>query len=272
MSTGIDSITTHRVALGDIEVSYTESGSGKPVVLVHGLAEDRSTWAVQQRELRELHTFAYDMRGHGDTSLGKGEASLEQLGRDLLAFLEKVTGPAAVVGFSLGGTIALWAAAERPDLVTHAVVLGTSSVVGRAAVGFYADRVEKAMDTSSTEFRDALRDDTAAGFAVADDRLDSVVALRLRAVGDGGGYVNAARAMAALNETPLTPRLTEVTVPVDVVGATKDTFCPPKAAAIITGALPRSTYHEIPDAGHLMNIDNPDAVTAVLRAALSGRN
>lgn len=270
MTTG--SGTTGRVVLGDIEVAYTEWGSGAPVVLVHGLAEDRGTWSVQQRELTELHTFAYDLRGHGDTSLGEGDSSLQQLGGDLLAFLEKVTGPAAVVGFSLGGTIALWSAAERPDLVTHAVVLGTSSVVGRAAVGFYADRIAKAADTASPEFRNALRDDTAAGFAVASDRLDSVVAARLRAVGTGGGYVNAATAMAALNEAPLTPRLAEVKVPVDVVGATQDTFCPPKAAAIITDALPHSTYHEIPDAGHLMNIDNPDAVTAVLRATLSGRN
>lgn len=260
------------IALGDIEVAYTEAGTGQPVVLVHGLAEDRTTWRVQQKELTDLHTYAYDLRGHGDTSLGHGEATLAQLGDDLIGFLEKVTGPAAVVGFSLGGTIALWAAAERPDLVTRAVVLGTSSVVGRAAVGFYGDRIAQAQDTNSAEFQGALRDDTAAALTVAHDRLDDVLSARRRAVGNGLGYINAARAMAGLNEAPLTPRLADVTVPVDVVGATGDTFCPAKAAAIIIEALPDATYHEIPDAGHLMNIDNPDAVTAVLRATLSGRN
>lgn len=260
--------------IGDIDVAYTESGVGTatPVVLVHGLAEDHSTWKVQQRDLHDVHTYAYDLRGHGGSSLGDADGTLEQLGRDLLGFLEQVTGPAIVVGFSLGGTVALWAAAERPDLVTQAVVLGTSSVVGRAATGFYGQRIEQASDTSSTEFRTGMREDTAAALALAGDRLDDVVAARLAAVNDGRGYANAARAMAGLNAAPLTPRLGEVKVHVDVVGATEDSFCPAKAATIITDALADVTYHEIPEAGHLMNIDNPDAVTAVIRTTLSGRN
>lgn len=260
------------VTLADLDVAYTEAGSGAPVVLVHGLAEDRRTWAVQQRDLTDVRTFAYDLRGHGGTTLGEPDATLVQLGQDLIGFLEEVTGPAVVAGFSLGGTVALWVAAERPDLVTRVVALGTSSVVGRVACEFYARRIEQAADTATEEFRTALRDDTAAAIAVAHDRLDDVVAARLEAVGDGRGYANAARAMAALNGAPLTPRLADVKAPVDVVGASADAFCPPKAAAIITDALTDVTYHEIPDAGHLMNIDDPDAVTAVLRTALSGRN
>lgn len=257
--------------VGDVEVAYAEAGAGRPVVFVHGLAEDKGSWAVQQAALANVHTFAYDLRGHGESDVGEAQGTLEQLGRDLIGFLESVTGPATVVGFSLGGAVALWAVAERPDLAIHAVVLGTSSVVGRAAVGFYADRIAKADDTSTEEFRSALREDTAAALAVAHDRLYEVVENRLAAVGDGRGYANAAAAMAALNTTPLTPRLAEVKVHVDVVGATSDAFCPPKAAQIITGALTDVTYHEIPNAGHLMNIDNPDAVTDVIRTTLSGR-
>lgn len=261
------------VTIGDIDVAYTEAGTGaRPVVFVHGLAEDHSTWAVQQRDLRDIRSYAYDLRGHGGTSLGEANASLEQLGGDLLGFLEQVTGPATVIGFSLGGTVALWAAAERPDLVTDAVVLGTSSVVGRAATTFYAQRIVQAADTSSAEFRAGMREDTEAALTVAEDRLDEIVTARLQAVGDGAGYVNAAKAMAGLNAAPLTPRLGEVKAHVDVVGATEDTFCPAKAATIITDALADVTFHEIPHAGHLMNIDNPDAVTAIIRTTLSGRN
>jgi pimeloyl-ACP methyl ester carboxylesterase len=265
--------TTGRTTVNDIEVAWTEAGSpGRPVVLVHGLAEDRRTWAVQQEQLSDVHTFAYDLRGHGETTLGHPDGTLEQLGADLIGFLEAVSGPAVVVGFSLGGTIALWAAAERPDLVTRAVVLGTSSVVGRAAAEFYDSRIATAADTTSAEFRAALRDDTRAALAVAADRLDEVVEARLVAVGDGGGYINAARAMAALNQAPLTPKLTEVKVHVDVVGATGDTFCPRKAAQIILDALPDAAHLEIPDAGHLMNIDNPQGVTHALRLTLDERN
>lgn len=108
--------------IGDIDVSYTEAGpqDADAVVLIHGLAEDGSSWAGTQQALADLHTFAYDLRGHGRSSVGEGDGTLTQLGNDLIAFLEKMTGPAVVVGFSLGGTIALWAAAQRPDLVTGA--------------------------------------------------------------------------------------------------------------------------------------------------------
>lgn len=265
---------TGRTTVGDIEIAWTEAGpaEGRPVVLVHGLAEDRRTWAAQQEQLTDAHTYAYDLRGHGDTTLGEANGTLEQLGTDLIGLLESVTGPAVVIGFSLGGTVTLWAAAERPDLITRAVVLGTSSVVGRAAAEFYGGRIATAADTGSDEFREALRDDTRAALSVATDRLDEVVTARLAAVGDGAGYINAARAMAALNQAPLTSRLSEVKVHVDVIGATGDTFCPMKAAQIILDALPDATYREIPDAGHLMNIDNPQGVTSALRLTLHERN
>ena len=265
---------TGRTVVGDIEIAWTEAGpaEGRPVVLVHGLAEDRRTWAVQQEQLADTHTYAVDLRGHGETTLGEADGTLEQLGADLIGFLESVTGPAVVVGFSLGGTIVLWAAAERPDLVSRAVVLGTSSVVGRAAAEFYGGRIAAAADTGSEDFRAALRDDTRAALSVGTDRLDEVVEARLGAVGDGGGYINAARAMAALHEKPLTPRLSDVKVHVDVVGATEDTFCPLKAAQIILDALPDAAYLEVPDAGHLMNVDNPQGVTSALRLTLHERN
>ena len=257
-------LTVKNVTLGDITVAYSEAGDGAPVVFLHGLAEGKETWREQQESLTEVHTFAYDLRGHGGSSVGTGQGTLEQLGEDLLAFLADVSGPATAVGFSLGGTIVLWAAAKRPDLVTRAVVLGTSSVVGRGALPFYAKRVEQAADTKSQAFRQAVRDDTAAAIVSRSDVLDQIVEARLAAIGDGSGYINAAKAMTALHESPLTPLLRNIEVPVDVVGATDDAFCPRKAANIILAALPNGKYHEVTGAGHLMNVDQPDQVTNIL--------
>ena len=96
----------------DLQVAYDATdGSGPPVVFLHGLAEDRATWAFQMATATSRPCFAYDLRGHGETSIGDANGTLQQLGRDLLAFLRLVSGPSTVVGFSLGGTIALWAAA-----------------------------------------------------------------------------------------------------------------------------------------------------------------
>lgn len=258
----------NRTTINDIDVAYATYGTGEPAVFIHGLAEDHRSWGVQQQALSRFHSFAYDLRGHGRTTPGKGDGTLAQLGTDLLAFMEKVTGPAVVVGFSLGGAIALWAATERPDLVKKTVVLGTSSLVGRSALQFYDNRISQAADTGSAAFRDALRADTAAGLFRAHERLDEVVAARLDAVGDGRGYINAARAMRGLNADPLTPRLSSIKTPVVVIGAEHDQFCPQKAASILLEAMPGAEFLNVPEAGHLMGVDNPGAVTVALRKAM----
>lgn len=258
----------------DLQVAYDATdGSGLPVVFLHGLAEDRATWAHQMGTVTPRPCFAYDLRGHGETSIGDANGTLEQLGRDLLAFLRLVSGPATVVGFSLGGTIALWAAAHDDDgLILDVIAVGTSSVVGRQAAEFYTQRIAMAADPAAAPFRDAVRQDTSAGLHVEHARLSEVTAARLLAIGDGQGYINAAKAMRALNETPLTPELARVRVPVHVVGGSDDAFCPMKASQIILDALPEADYIEVPSAGHLMNIDNPLGVAAVLTTTLRRDN
>ena len=235
--------------------------------MLHGLAEDRNSWADVQRRLSDFTTWAYDLRGHGDTDLGEAEGTLEQLGGDLIAFLEGLTGPADCIGYSLGGAVVLWVAARRPDLVTRATVAGTSTVVGRRAAEFFRDRIET-IRSDFSGFADALKEDTRQQLVVAGDQLEDVTARRLKAIGTGDGYVNAARAMARLNEDPLTRYLPEITCPVHVIGGDADVFCPRKAAEIMLAALRHGTYREVAQAGHLMSVDQPDAYAEAIRNAL----
>ena len=238
------------------------------MVFVHGLAESRHTWAAQQNDIRDFTTFAYDLRGHGDTTVGAGVGTAEQLSDYLVRFLEDVTGPAICVGFSLGGTVVLGAAASAPQLVRRAVVLGTSSIVGRSAAQFFEGRIAQLERGVTDEFRVALRSDTASAITNPDIDVDAVTARRLAAVGAGDGYINAARAMARVNAFPLTDVLARVSMHVDVVGATNDTFCPRKAADLLMQGLPDATYWELDGPGHLMNVDDPTQVTRLIQSLL----
>ena len=103
---------------------------------------------------------------------------------------------------------------------------------------------------------------------MAGDRLEEVTARRLEAIGTGDGYVNAARAMARLNEEPLTQVLPDIACPVHVIGGEADVFCPRKAAEIMIAALRHGTYHEVARAGHLMSVDQPEAYAQAIRNAL----
>jgi len=260
-----------KIQLGDIETAYNVYGEGPPLVLIHGLAEDKESWSVIQQNLKNFRTYAYDLRGHGYSTLGSGEGTLEQLGRDLISFLEKISGPAKCVGYSLGGTLVLWAAAKRPELVSAAVVAGTSTVVGKQAVGFFRERISMIQEDFSV-FATALWKDTALQIDNSAVDLEAVVANRLKAVGNGGGYLNAARAMLSLSENPITPLLPEIQCLVSVISGEKDIFCPRKAADIMLSKLSNGTYQEVANAGHLLSIDQPETYANAILSALQRKN
>ena len=261
-----------KVRIADIDVGYAEPGAGPPVVLVHGLAEDRRHWTGVQADLTDFRTFAYDLRGHGETTVGEADGTLAQLGGDLIGFLAAVTGPARCIGFSLGGTIVLWVSATRPDLVPSAVVAATSSVVGRTAAQWFRSRIDLIRNDPDA-FANGLREDSAKQLVAAQvDIAQTVRELRIGAIGDGRGYVNAARAMLGMHEQPLTSMLARIRCAVDVVGGDADVFCPRKAADIIMDALPNGAYHEIPSCGHWMPVDQPHAYAETLGAVLRSRS
>lgn len=264
-------VETGTVSLGDIEVAFRRTGSGEPVVFIHGLAEESGSWSEVTCRLPGIRTHALDLRGHGHSSAGNGDGTLSQLAGDLLAYLDQVTGPAACVGFSLGGVIVLEAALQRPDLVRQAIVVGTSSKVGRAAAAFFEERVEQAR-SDIAGLRLALASDTDAQLARNRDAVASIAAQRVAAVGEGAGYVNAARAMIALASAPLTERLRDIRVPVHIIQGEKDVFCPLKAAEILREAMPQAGYSEIPDAGHLIAADQPDLLALEISKALKEKN
>lgn len=252
-----------KMRVRDIDVQFAAAGEGSPVVLVHGLAQVHQSWEHQLRHLKGSRVYAYDVRGHGQTSLGNAAGSLGQLGDDLIGFLEQV-GPSHLVGFSLGGTIAAWAAGARPDLVRSAVLLGTSSVVGKAAAAFYRERVALVRSGDRAALEEAMLEDMKA-FVHRPADLQKLKDRCMKAVGDGSGYANAAAAMARVHEQPLTPVLAGIRCPVLVVGGEYDTVCPRKAADILLSQLPQGTYEQVAGVGHLMAVDDAEAVTAVIQ-------
>jgi pimeloyl-ACP methyl ester carboxylesterase len=240
-------------------------GKGDPIVLVHGLGEDHTTWDLQRHVLaKRHHVVSYDVRGHGQTALGAGDGSARQLRDDLIELLDELAlGPALLVGFSLGGVVVLSAAAERPDLASGVVAIASSSVVGSRAADFYRERVRLFREGDPAVIESELRQGIADGLhgkghdAEAEGRLQA----QLKAVGDGTGYCNAALAMAGLHEQPLTPDLSRIERPVLLIGAEHDAFCPRKAQDIMLAELRDAHYEEIPEAGHLVLLEEPDRVT-----------
>ena len=259
------------VRAGDIEIAYTQVGQGPAVVFIHGLAEDKSSWQAIVEQLSSSFTcYAVDLRGHAQTSVGEPQGSVEQLAGDLLGFVETVSGPAACVGYSLGGVIVLAAALKNPALIKHAVVAGTSSKVGRAAQQFFRERIAL-LENNPAAFAAELTQDTDAQIIHARSQVSAVAQKRVAAVGAGGGYINAAMAMVGLGDAPMTEQISAISCPVDIIHADQDVFCPAKAAEMLKTAMPNAGYFEVAGAGHLISVDQPERYAQAIAAALNSR-
>lgn len=201
--------------------------------------------------------IAYDLRGHGETALGRADGSPEQLATDLVSLLDVLELERAdLVGFSLGGTVVLRAAIDHPRRVRRLVPVATSSRVGRAAVAWYRERAALA-ERGSAALHPVLRDDTARQLEGAPDELEAHWRIRQQSTADPAGFANGCRAMVRLGAEPLDPHLSEIRAPTLVVAAALDPLCPPRAGEIIAAGVPGARLTVIPGCGHQVPIEKP---------------
>lgn len=107
------------------ELFFKEAGSGSPVLLIHGTSINADTWGECFDVLAETHrVLAYDRRGHTRSRDAGATGDWERHATDAIAVAEQLElGPATVVGWSGGGTVALKLALMRPELVSSLVLV-----------------------------------------------------------------------------------------------------------------------------------------------------
>jgi len=140
------------------------------VVLIHGVLNDHSVWALQSRYLANhgWNVLAVDLPGHC-RSAGEAPASVEAAADFVAALLDAVGVPtAALVGHSWGSLIALEAAARLQERVSHLVLVGTAfpMKVSPALIDAALNEPEKALRMVNVFSRCTLASPSGAGFWV----------------------------------------------------------------------------------------------------------
>ena len=260
-----------RAQCGDIEVAWFEVGRGEPLVLVHGLADDHRAWRKMLPQLVLRHrVLLYDLRGHGQTSIGQPDGSLKQLAQDLVGLLDRLDiDRVHLCGFSLGGTIVMRTAVDHPDRVLKLLPVATSSRVGRAAAEWYRTRAEL-VRTGASELRATLEADTRDVYRNAPDEFADGWLIRSQSTAQPRGYGNACEAMAGLNAAPLDAELGRIAAPTLVVASDLDPLCPPKAGEIIVTGIPGSRLEIIKGSGHPIPVERPAELSSLVTTFISG--
>lgn len=258
-------------------------GSGPDVILIPGLVSSRKIWdsAVAatpgyRYHLVQLNGFAgAPVRGNAE-GLINAEAAEEVVRYIEEAGLQKP----AVVGHSMGGAIALMAAARHPESVGRAMVIDMLPFMG-LLFGPPGSTPASLRDTA-----DRLRDQMAGAPAVAwaigaQQNMSSMVRAENRRTlpvhdAQASDKGVAARAMHELITTDLRPELKNITVPVTVLYV-KSPSTPLNEAqtdAVFRASyksLPKAKLTRIPDAYHFIMFDQPERFAQELKAFLSAQ-
>lgn len=108
------------------QIAYEVEGNGPLVVCVPSLGDLRSEYRFLRPLLVEagFKVATMDVRGHGESSTGWDDYSVAGVGEDVLALIRALDGgPAVIIGTSMGGGAAIWAAAEAPELVRGMILV-----------------------------------------------------------------------------------------------------------------------------------------------------
>lgn len=265
----------------DVELFYTDQGSGQPVVLIHGFPLNGESWGKQQAALLEAgyRVIAYDRRGFGASSKTGSGYDYDTFAADLHALIDDLDlTDVALVGFSMGtGEIARYLSRYGADRIARAAFIGSLEP-------YLLITDDNPDGAGPQEFFDGIRADVLAdryafltgffdGFYNLADTLGSRISQEAVdasiAVGNTAG--NAAIAAAPLTwPTDFRADIPAITVPALIVHGTADNVLPIEATARRFHALlPEATLVEIEGAPHGLLWTHGDEVNAALLSFLA---
>ena len=246
-----------KARINGIDVRYTVTGSGPWLALSHSLACRLEMWDEEVRRLsRRFTVLAYDSRGHGETSAPAIPYTLDMIADDVKGLLDHV-GARQVhwVGLSMGGVFGLATALRHPGTFASMVLADTSSRLSPEGIQAFKDRVAAVraggMDamvqpTLKRWFKDSFREKQPALMARVADWIRTTPA---------EGYIGTSAAIPTID---VTERLGEITVPCLALVGADDIAMPPAFSKVLAERLPDCRMVEIPDAGHLSNLEQPE--------------
>jgi pimeloyl-[acyl-carrier protein] methyl ester esterase len=258
------------------ELHVESIGRGSPLVMLHGWAMHSGLWAPLVPRLSERHRLhLVDLPGHGRSDAFSAPLSMIAMvdAVDRAIAGSGVESPCTVLGWSLGGQVALEWARVRPGRIGALVLMSTTpSFVQRPGWPFAMD------ETTLRRFGDELRiayGPTLKRFIALQTHGSEAArgaSVSLRALLFARGEPSPqtlSDALEVLAATDLRHEVTAISQPALVIAGDRDTMAPVAAAQWLASALPHGTLRVIPGAAHVPFLSHPDAVIAALDAFTS---
>jgi 3-oxoadipate enol-lactonase len=260
-----------RIKSEDAEIVYWSLGEGPPVGLLHPFPVNHEFWLPVAEVLATRYRVVLpDLRGHGDSGIGEGPATMEKHAADIARVMDDAEmGRAPLVGVSIGGyaLFEFWrkyrgrvaalglcntkAPADGPEARAGRLQAATD-VLDRGTEPFFESMVQRVMAKNTRETRPDLVDG----------------ALRMMHKMSAEDVAQVQRGMAARPDS--VERLKTINVPTLLVTGDDDAMTGVNEAELMRQHIPGSQLRVIPKAGHYSAWEQPGETAKLLRQFLDG--
>jgi pimeloyl-ACP methyl ester carboxylesterase len=231
-----------------------------PVILIHGAGGTHLSWPPQIRRLTGEKIYAPDLPGHGKSE-GSGRQSIDEYADDVIAFMKDLKIRAAViVGHSMGSAVTLTLALKYPKQVLGLGLLGSGSKL-RVAPNI----LETAGNPNAFEAAVDMVNENCFSLETSQNllKISRRTMLEIRPPVLSGDLL-------ACNEFDVTSQLNMIKVPTLIICGTEDRMMPAKFSESLKDGIANSKLHVLDRAGHMVMLEQPDAVADLLKQFIDG--
>ncbi len=245
--------------------SVNSASETETLVCLHGIGGDDKSFLPQSISLSdEFRVISWNMPGYQNSD-AITPVTFELLAKTLKEWLETLNaGPVHLVGQSIGGMIAQECVHRYPELVKSLVLIATTTAFGGRDDSF-KDAFLKARLKPLDEGKSmqTLAEETVpliTGSKVSDESIDQAV--RSMAAVPVETYREILKCLVTFNRRE---SLANIKQPVCVISGSEDSNAPAVTMKKMAEKLSHSEYHELEGAGHLVNLELPEACNDIIR-------
>lgn len=256
-----------------VRLAYEDVGQGAPVVFVHAFPLHKAMWRRQVEAVAAAgwRAIAVDLRGFGQSELGREPFTIDGSADDVTALLDQlgIREPVVLVGLSMGGYVAFGCVRRHSQRLRALVLADTRAEPDTDEAR--AGRLETARRVEAEGVGPVVESMLPRLVGATTHRERPAVVAEVRAMMEAARPEGVAAALRGLAARPDSrPDLSRIAVPALVVVGQEDAITPPADAEALHGAIKDSRLAVIPGAGHLPNMETPEAFNAALLDFLGG--
>lgn len=244
-------------------------GSGEPLLLIHGWGMHGGVWTdVAQKLASDFQVLSVDLPGFG------ASAPLPQTDLDGLvqALSEQFAAPLDVLGWSLGGQVALHWARREPDKVRRLVMVTTTPCFAEREdwlFGMAGEVLAKFAAELEQNHAATLRRFIALQLRGSENERELLGLLRERLFSRGEPDMGALRAgLEILRDADLRAELPQIAQPTLLIAGERDKLTPPEASYYLAQSMPSARVVEVAGAAHAPFLSHPDIFVEQVKSFL----